>query len=159
MIVLGIDPGTKLCGWALIDCCPIAKPLWKVGGHNDPFDVADWADRWRPDLVVVEKPIALHGGNLANASVLATIFVGGIVSGMLLEKGYECETISPPQVRASMLGVGKRGNQDAMLKQLLERLIVGRPARWNDHMRDAAAAAIVGHRMWVKQHRLEAANG
>jgi Holliday junction resolvasome RuvABC endonuclease subunit len=125
--------------------------MWKIGGRHEPFDVVDWADRWRPDIVVVEKPLSLHGGNLANATVLATVFVAGIVSGMLLEKGYECESVSPQQVRASLIGVAKRGNQDAAIKVVLERLIVGSPKRWNDHMRDAAAAAIVGHRMFQRR--------
>lgn len=148
MIVLGIDPGTKLCGWALLDLS--RQPLWRLGGNDSFGDIANWTERWRPDLVIVEKPAALHRGQ-ANTTVLDTAFCGGIMFGMLLEAGYDCETVSPPRVRASLLGVGKRGNQDAMLKQLLERLIVGRPKRWNDHMRDAAAAAIVGHRIYQRR--------
>lgn len=155
MIVLGIDPGTKLCGWALLEIGRgHASPVWLKGGHDAFADVANWIvglhDDTQPDLVIVEKPAALHRGQ-ANATVFDAAFIGGVMFGTLLEAGYECEVVSPPQVRASMLGVGKRGNQDALLKQLLERLVAGRPKRWNDHMRDAAAAAIVGHRMYQRR--------
>lgn len=149
MIVLGIDPGPKLCGWALMDLSERA-PYWKYGGADILGDIVGWAEMRRPDLVVVEKPAALHRAQ-ANASIIDTAFAGGFAFGSLYEAGYECVTVSPPQVRASLIGVAKRGNQDAAIKAVLERLIVGRPKRWNDHMRDAAAAAIVGYRMFQRR--------
>lgn len=150
MIVLGIDPGTKLCGWARLDIQG-RRPTWLGGGRDELGDIASWnAALWRVDMVVVEKPAALHRAQ-ANGNVIGTAFAAGVAFGMFFESDFDSYVVSPQQVRAALVGVAKRGNQDAAVKRVLERIIAGAPKRWNDHMRDAAAAAIVGHRMYQRR--------
>lgn len=150
MIVLGIDPGPKLCGWARLDI-EGRRPAWLGGGVDELGDIANWnAALWRADMVVVEKPAALHRVQ-ANGNVINTAFAAGVAFGMFFESDFDSYVVSPPQVRASLIGVGKRGNQDARLKAVLSKLIHGAPKRWNTHMRDAAAAAIVGHSIWKRK--------
>ena len=155
MIVLGIDPGPNLCGWAILGMVANGRPQWADGGHcaieelfdrylNDDDPVVDDVD-----LVVVECPSSLHRVQ-ANTSVIDTAFAAGHAHGLFATAGPDLMVVSPPQVRASMIGVAKRGNQDAAIKAVLEHLIVGAPKRWNNHLRDAAAAAIVGHRKFER---------
>lgn len=152
MIVLGVDPGPKLCGWALL-ALGVNRPWWMAGGRCSPFEVVELDEViGQAELIVVEKPSAMHHGNGANATVVDTIFAGGVVLGMFEACGsWQTMVVSPQQVRGTLIGVGKSGNQDSMLKTQLEWLVQGRPKRWNEHVRDAAAAAIVGHRIYTRK--------
>jgi Holliday junction resolvasome RuvABC endonuclease subunit len=149
--VLGIDPGQRHIGWAVLDMCH-QRPRWVCGGTT----TLEQARRIElleglgtVDLAVVETPVAIHRPE-ANAQLIGT----AVMAGRLLEIcGWRADhvlEVSPAQWRMSLIGRSKAGdNQDTVVKRTLQASVADLPSRTSVHARDAAGVAIVGWRMWM----------
>lgn len=141
MIVLGIDPG-KHTGIAVLELRGTQRPRWIAGETVEQDQVSDWLKAYRPELVVVETPKSIHRAQ-ANVHLIATAILAGEYRAMAEGANYRAIAISPEQWRASLIGVFRKGKIDGRVKEMLERIVEGLPST-NNHVRDAAGAAIVG---------------
>jgi Holliday junction resolvasome RuvABC endonuclease subunit len=149
MMVLGIDPGPKRNGWALLNFSIRSSPVWFDGGtfaHADRFFAELLGQGHVVDLVVVERAVALHNP-LANVQAMGTAWAGGVAYGVALGLGLNVRALGVTQWRRALVGRFMPGEKvDARVDAVLWRTVRGMPARTNVHMRDAAGVACVGAR-------------
>jgi Holliday junction resolvasome RuvABC endonuclease subunit len=123
-IVLGIDPGTKEMGIAIIQ----GPALLSFGVHtlrngHRPHDLVGQARRivlaaieeHGPDIVAIEKPLMLPTKRAAILSVIAQE-----LRGRAEDLGLEVVELSPAAVRQAMVG-----NPRATKIDVAERLVAG----------------------------------
>lgn len=154
MMVLGIDAGPTWCGWALLDFAVLSAPVWYGGGiENDVpslFDtlIASGEGKLRPELVVLEKPQAVHNPK-ANVQVVATSWAGGRVEGHAEARGLATMALGVGEWRRAFIGHVRPGeNADGKVKLAFYAIVRQAPKVTSDHARDAAGVACVGARRW-----------
>jgi crossover junction endodeoxyribonuclease RuvC len=112
--VLGVDPGTRATGWALVaahgnraslECCGVIRPK----GPDHPERLADLAcrfadlvNRLAPDCAAVES--SFSGVNPKSGLVLAES--RGVLLATLGGAGIAVHPYSPAQVKSAMVGHG-----------------------------------------------------
>ncbi|HEU4728414.1 MAG TPA: hypothetical protein VFT22_11005 [Kofleriaceae bacterium] len=130
------------------------RPRWIDGGTCGADAIEMIIRNERPDLIVIEKPVALHCPE-ANVHVLATTFLAGELAERARHTGVNTMTVTNPQWRMALIGRAIReSNQDREVKFALKRIVDGLPKRTNCHARDAAGAALIGARIWAREHPL-----
>jgi len=159
MMVLGIDPGARASGWALLDFSILMAPVWIGAGTTDDvaelFELRHFVrmaiehfDARRNLLVVVEEArgrvYAERGGG---AHLIASSWAGGDAHGFARGRGYPTIKLGVNEWRTAFVGHSKRGdNVDHKVEASLRAFVRGMPTRTNVHMRDAAGVACVGAR-------------
>lgn len=115
MIIIGIDPGTRACGFGVIEVIgsnikcreygvinakaklPLEERLYKVNSA-----IEDLFTMWRPEIVGVEK--AFYGKNVQTAITL------GHVRGVILLEVHKIEAklaeFAPTQIKKTVTGNG-----------------------------------------------------
>jgi Holliday junction resolvasome RuvABC endonuclease subunit len=78
--------------------------------------------------------------------LMQTALVAGEWCGAWSALGYPVQCVDPHDVRKAL--VGKARPTDGEVKAWLDVAVDDIPQRTNTHTRDAAAVAIVGHRVW-----------
>lgn len=149
MMVLGIDPGQRVNGWALLDFSISTSPVWFDGGTFGDVEhfFAELIGLGHTlSLVAVEQAVAMHNP-LANVQAMGTAWAGGVAFGMAKGLGFHVKRFGVNQWRQAFVGHSKKGdNVDAKIKAALFAFVRGMPPRTNVHMRDAAGVACVGAR-------------
>lgn len=161
MIVLGLDPGVTLHGWALLDMPPVGRGRMLAGGHM-PTDeiparfqcVREWyvcAPGYAPwiEVVGIETPAGYVHEHKRGAALLAT----AVEAGRFIERaGMMGRALSAAQVRKSLARNHSASDEavEAALRVFLEM-----PKRSNVHARDAAAVALVAWQRWIVDHGRE----
>lgn len=151
MMVLGIDPGSRRNGWALLDFSIRTAPIWFDGGTF--ADAGEFFGELLGlghvvALVVVERAVALHNP-AANVQAMGTAWAGGVAYGVALGLGLNVRAIGVTQWRRAFVGRFERGAKvDMQIDAVLRRTVRGLPPRTNVHMRDAAGVACVGARAY-----------
>jgi Holliday junction resolvasome RuvABC endonuclease subunit len=157
MIVLGIDPGGSMCGWARIDArggdgCPWSFS-YVSAGHvaSDVFAVGELVGEG-VDLVAVEavEGYAFGGGASRGtrsgaavvSALLATSGVAKAIAWQCIARGIRCAEISARRARSLVLRAPSA--TDKQIAHVVPLLVRGWPTRSNPHMRDAAVVAIAG---------------
>jgi Holliday junction resolvasome RuvABC endonuclease subunit len=153
-LVLGIDPGPKNNGWAVVDFTVPSAPLWFAGGTCE--SMVGLLERFaqyalghpeRPCLVAIERPRALHNP-LANVAVMGTAWAGGFIAGYAEALHFPVLELGQNEWRLALVGHSVRGDDvGAKVKAFLARHVRDLPARTSEHARDAAAVACVGYRV------------
>lgn len=154
LIALGIDPGPKNNGYALLDFTIPSAPVWHHGGVAQDIEAVLDAltqshnDAIRPRLVFVEQARALHN-DMANVQAMATAWAGGVAFGLAKSRGFDVRALGVNEWRVALVGHSKKGdNVDAKVKAFLSTFVRQFPERTNNHARDAAGIACVGFRRW-----------
>ncbi|SEH14224.1 crossover junction endodeoxyribonuclease RuvC [Thermoleophilum album] len=149
VIVIGIDPGSRHCGYGVVlsrgsqiaaleggllavpDAAPLERRLAAL--HTALLDLID---RHRPDAVAVED---LYFGRNAR-SAMAVGQARGAVLAAAGARGVPCFSYTPQQVKLAVCGSGSAPKQQVqrMVKALLALASEPRP----DHAADALAVAI-----------------
>lgn len=152
MIVLGIDPGTKRIGYALIDC-NTQKPtlidaglLSVVGKDRDAERVAihrstdELLERWKPKLVAVER--LFFEKNQKTAMQVAE--ARGIILLTAALRKTTLTEYTPLEVKKAVTGDGKA---DKLQVEKIVRMTVDGAERLTAHddVFDAIAIALSAH--------------
>jgi crossover junction endodeoxyribonuclease RuvC len=151
MKILGIDPGTALMGYGVVESAGSQERAIAYGALTTPSDmlpekrlqhlyrgVVDLILQHRPDAVAVEE--LFFGRNVTTA-----IHVGqarGVVLLAAADNGVPVREFTPMQVKMAVTGYGRAEKQQvqAMVKMLLGLRETPRP----DDVADALAVAIAG---------------
>ncbi|WP_433284723.1 crossover junction endodeoxyribonuclease RuvC [Pseudonocardia sp. CA-142604] len=150
MRVLGVDPGLTRCGLGVVDgaggrtvrCvavdvvrtpadAPIAERLLAVGAV-----VEGWIERYRPDVVAIERVFSQHNVR----TVMGTAQASGVVALLAARAGLPVAFHTPSEVKAAVTGEGRAGKEQVttMVTRLLKLAEAPRPA----DAADALALAI-----------------
>jgi hypothetical protein len=155
-MVLGIDPGPKVSGWALLDFAVRSAPVFFDGGTAssmaalfDHLALTGVADNI--GLVGVEEPRLVHNP-YADASpearysstlaVMHTSWAGGRALGWAEARGYGVMPVGPNEWRRALVGPSRRGDDvDTKVKATLPRVVRYWPERCSVHVRDGGGVA------------------
>lgn len=151
MLVLGIDPGTAICGYGLVDMtgnrirsvCYGAfltdknmQPELRLKKIYDELSVL--LDEYRPDYMSVEKLFF-------NRNVTTAIPVGqarGVVLLAAANKGIPIMEFTPMQIKLSVVGTGS-ATKEQVTYMVMHLLNIREKIKLDDSA-DALAAAICG---------------
>lgn len=150
--ILGIDPGTNIMGFALLDVCgkksevvtlDVVKML-KLSSHVEKLcriysSVKEIVQAYSPDVLAIEEPF--FGKN--PQSMLKLGRAQGVAMAASMEKGMPIYEYTPRRVKQSITGVGSASKEQvaAMLKTLYPSL----PASDYLDATDALAVAVCHH--------------
>ncbi len=148
MITLGIDPGTAILGYGVVegDDPPGVVAYGVLRTANDEpmhhrlvrlYDgVRDLIARYHPDVVAIEQ--LLFGRNVTTA--IAVGQARGVVMLAAAQAGLELAEYTPARVKEAVVGYGKADKQQVqeMVRILLKLATVPQP----DDAADALAIAI-----------------
>jgi crossover junction endodeoxyribonuclease RuvC len=147
--VLGIDPGTAACGYAIVQesdgrLRALVHGCWRTEAHERPelrlrtifVGVRDLVEQHAPDAVALEESfvgadarIALSVGQARGAVLVASALAG-----------VECAEYAPARVKQAVCGYGRaeKGQVERMVRTILA---LPSPPR-TSHASDALAVAI-----------------
>jgi crossover junction endodeoxyribonuclease RuvC len=127
MLILGIDPGLRASGVAVIDHnyeIKFTETLYtETGGLSERLyilyeGISKILDDWNPDVVVIESTIYYR-------NVKTALTLGAVRGAFLLavaQKGVEVAEISPTKVKLSLTGQGRAKKKQVayMVKNLVK---------------------------------------
>ncbi|MDC0673999.1 crossover junction endodeoxyribonuclease RuvC [Nannocystis radixulma] len=128
--ILGVDPGTRIVGYGLLDHRHGARPAYVECGvirlrEQDPMPVrlsvlartiAELIGEFDPRVLSLEA--AFHGVNASSALKLGQ--ARGAVMAVAAERGLEVAEYPPAYVKRAVVGHGRASKQDVMARvQLL----------------------------------------
>lgn len=125
MLILGIDPGTLLCGWALLERDGARPPRWIDGGHAPAKEIVG-VQVPRASLVALEW---LGPGLFSRdryEGLVATARVEGGLDWYLGKLGVKVTKLSAGQWRSDV--VGRASPSDAEIAERLRLLVTGIPS-------------------------------
>ena len=156
--IIGIDPGSRATGWALVEGTPerprvVAADVIRTGSRQAFADrlaaiqqgLATILEEHRPCLAAVESPF--HGVNSRSALQLA--HARGVILATLSLAGITVEEYSPAQVKKSVTGSGRATKEQVAF--MVERLAGTRSA--SHDLTDAVAVALChqAHRPFLER--------
>ena len=149
MRVLGIDPGTAACGYAIVQesdgrLRALVHGCWRTEAHERPelrlrtifVGVRDLVEQHAPDAVALEE-------SFVGADARIALFVGQARGAALVaaaSAGVVCTEYAPARVKQAVCGYGRadKGQVARMVRMLLS--LEREPA--TSHEADALAVAI-----------------
>ncbi len=149
MRVLGVDPGLTRCGLGVVDGRPGRAAMVAVGVVRTPSDgeagrrllyleeqLGDWADRFAPDVIAIERVFA----DVNLASVMTTAHATAIALLVAAKREIPVAFHTPTEVKAAVTGDGRaeKAQVAAMVVRILKLSERPRPA----DAADALALAI-----------------
>lgn len=145
--MLGIDPGPKACGWAIVDCRPAGRHRVLHKGEQEsgrPFVFA-----MPIELVAIECPTDFYPvGSKARVIAQAREIARTINVARDIEQSVErlpVVKLTCKQARKSVCGGSNATDRDV---SYWLALLCEMPKRSNNHERDAVVIAIAGWRKW-----------
>jgi len=148
-VILGIDPGTNLMGWAILSIVqkrlkPLEIGVLELNKIKDPFlklqrifeEVCGLITTWHPDELAIEAPF--YGKNVQ--SMLKLGRAQGVAIAAALAHQLAVFEYAPRKVKLSITGRGAASKEQvaAMLQKTLE--MVKAPVKWD--ATDALAVAV-----------------
>ena len=150
MRVLGVDPGLTRCGLGVVDggtgrtvrCVAVGVVRTPVGAElaHRLMGVADeverWFDRYKPDVVAIERVFSQHNVRTA----MGTAQTGGVVALLAARRDLPVMFHTPSEVKAAVTGSGRADKKQVttMVTRLLGLAEAPKPA----DAADALAIAI-----------------
>jgi crossover junction endodeoxyribonuclease RuvC len=156
--VLGVDPGSRVTGWGLVECVAgrcrlVASDVIRIGPDADLADgLALLYTRLdvvvrsiEPTSAAVESPF--HGANARSALRLA--HARGVVLAVLGAAAIPVAEYSPATVKKSVTGDGRAGKDQVrrMVSHLLGHVRLGSPRDLSDALAVALCHAAVAPRL------------
>ncbi|AKE89916.1 MULTISPECIES: crossover junction endodeoxyribonuclease RuvC [Rhodococcus] len=150
MRVMGVDPGLTRCGFGIVDTgrgrevaavavdvirtppdLELPSRLLRISAAAE-----DWLDRFRPDVVAVERVFSQHNVRTA----MGTAQAGGVVALSAARRGIPVAFHTPSQVKSAVTGNGSADKKQvtAMVTKILGLATAPKPA----DAADALALAI-----------------
>lgn len=158
--VLGVDPGSRATGWAIIETRGSSVELASHGvirpkGENRSERLGDLhraflevVEREQPDLAAVESPFS--GVNARSALALAES--RGVLLAVLGCQGVPSESLTPAAVKSSLVGTGQATKRQVAFMVVRILQLDREPAQ---DAADAMAVAIAHWRLVSWSKRLE----
>lgn len=162
MIILGLDPGTAIVGWGVIDTTLSNDPAQAIcvnysclttdkslSDSKRLVAIAGGVEKllkeYRPDLVAVEKLFFARN----QKTVMSVSQARGVLLLMIEEQGLPLMEFTPLQVKMSLTGYGRaeKKQMQEMTKILLKLAEIPKP----DDAADALAVALTAaqnYRFW-----------
>lgn len=149
MIILGIDPGLAIVGWAVIESQqgkvrPIAYGAIRTPAHTDIEarlamiyrDMNELIGKYHPEEMAIEE--LFFDKNITTGIAVAE--ARGVILCSAFSNGVKISEYSPPQVKQAVVGYGKAEKRQviAMVTSLLRLPAPPKP----DDTADAVAIAI-----------------
>jgi crossover junction endodeoxyribonuclease RuvC len=175
--VLGVDPGLTRCGLGVVDggtgrtvAC-VAVDVVRTPVDADlanrllllSNEVERWLERYRPDVVAIERVFSQHNVRTA----MGTAQAGGVVALAAARRGLPVMFHTPSEVKAAVTGSGRADKEQVitMVTKLLK--LVERPSPadaadalalaichlWRAPMRDRLAEAEAKAKELAKHHK------
>ena len=153
-LVLGIDPGLRICGWGLVRAAQ--RPVYAACGVIRPktsesiekrllhlhTHVSQLIATYQPDEIAIEDPFV---GALNPASALAIGQARAVAMLAAAQNGIEVSLYAPKAVKAAVgYGGSDKGQVGAMVKLLLSLDSTPEPADASDAL--AVALCHLSHR-------------
>lgn len=164
MRILGIDPGSRHCGWGVVDASGsrLAAVAW---GRLSPDARRPLADRLleiaaglggiielhRPERAVVER--VFHGVSTRSLIVLAE--ARGAILAELARHGLAVEELAPAEVKSAVAGSGRADKEQ--VGRMIRRTLALDAGRLAADASDALAIAVAGAQLGTVSRRLAAA--
>lgn len=147
MKYLGIDPGSKLCGWAIVDVV-LDKPTVECSGHGDDKVLRGIINGGlgKIDGIIIEQVVHYKVSNPRD--LLATAYMIGRIQEMMAQSyipGLTWQELSRPQVIQALTGRWP-GRDHKVSKTQLQTIVkdilgVAKPIR-PQHANDAVAVVL-----------------
>ena len=144
MRVLGVDPGLTRCGVGVVDggaggrVALVAVDVLRtpadaeIGARLLALDagVDSWIDRYRPDVVAVERVFSQHNVR----TVMGTAQASAIAITCAARRGLPVVLHTPSEVKAAVTGQGRAGKEQVafMVRRLLNAPTLVAPADATD---------------------------
>ena len=154
MLILGIDPGSRHTGYALVEARNQRLRALEYGRFSCsakqtvPHRLADLSaslrlllERWEPDTAVLETPF--HGLNSRSLVVLAQ--ARGALLAVLAARGIEIREYSPAEVKSAVTGHG-RADKEQVARMVCLLLALSDEPRSSDATDALAVAVCYAHR-------------
>ncbi len=154
LLVLGIDPGTAICGYGLVDVTGNRMKALHYGAVVTEKDVApalrlkkiydaltSVIEEYKPDIMSIEQLFF-------NRNVTTAIAVGqarGVAMLTAANKGIPVLEFTPIQIKQAVTGTGSAGKEQVTF--MVQRLLNIREKPKPDDVADALAIAICGAHM------------
>lgn len=152
MTILGIDPGSHRCGWAVVNYVGSTPELIAHGCFDYPAksevgnrlmslesDLVKLFQTHKPNLVVVES--LFFNKNTTTAMHVAE--ARGVISLTTAKLGVDTLDCSPLQVKMAITGYGR--SEKSQIKQMIQMQFKNADLHKLDDAVDAIAVAVTGH--------------
>ena len=149
MIILGIDPGLAIVGWAVIESVkgkirPIAYGAITTPAHTDVEkrlltiynDIEALIDKYKPDEMAIEELFF----NTNTTTAIAVAEARGVILCATHKKGVKISEYTPLQVKQAVVGYGK-AEKKQVISMVTSILKLPKPPKPDDTA-DAIAIAI-----------------
>lgn len=150
MRILGVDPGLTRCGLGVVESVRAQQPTLvavdvartpahaavdvRLGTLAEEFD--RWLDRYRPDVVSIERVFARNDVS----TIMGTAQASGLTMGLAARRGVPVAMHTPSEVKAAITGNG-RADKKQMTTMVTRILRLDAPPKPADAA-DALAIAI-----------------
>jgi crossover junction endodeoxyribonuclease RuvC len=147
--VLGIDPGTAACGYAIVHesegrLRALGHGLWQTRARERPelrlkkifVSVQEALEQYEPDAVALEE-------SFVGADARLAVFVGqarGVVLVAAALAGVECAEYAPARVKQMVCGYGRA--EKAQVQRMVQSILSLSEPPGSTHASDALAVAI-----------------
>ncbi len=151
-LVLGIDPGLRICGWGLVragqrpiyTACGVVKPKTTESVEKRLLhihtSISQLIETYRPDEIAIEDPLV---GALNPASTLAIGQARAVAMLAAAQNDLAVSLYAPREVKAAVgYGASDNAQVGAMVKMLLGLDAVPQPADASDAPGTARPTAI-----------------
>ena len=128
--ILGIDPGTRITGYAVLECSKKGISLCDIGVvdvskekeinirlKNIFLSLQDTFKKFSPNIIAIEDPF--YGKNVQSMLKLGRI--QGLIMAIAIRNGVICEQYSPREIKQSVTGKGAASKEQ--IAGMLERII------------------------------------
>ncbi|MBC9785670.1 crossover junction endodeoxyribonuclease RuvC [Heliobacillus mobilis] len=149
MVILGIDPGTAICGYGLIEMCGNRLSAIAYGAIRTPAhtplasrlltifnDLEAIIAEYKPELIAVEE--LFFSRNVTTA--LAVGHARGTVLLAAARAGLPVNEYKPAQVKQAVVGYGRA--EKSQVQEMVRRLLALQDTPKPDDVADALAVAI-----------------
>lgn len=149
MRVLGVDPGSIVTGWGVVEGAASSPRLVGCGAIRLPTrvdtasrldalyrELSVVAERWDPALAAVENPF--HG--VSSKSALRLAQARGVILAALARGGVAVAEYAPAAVKLSVTGNGRADK--LQVQAMVTRLLGSAGSGWPHDVYDALAVAL-----------------
>ena len=147
MIILGIDPGLHVCGYACLDAGSMLIEAGVIKTETDSvlekrlnliaMDMRSLLEKFHPDFVAVEQ-LYSHYAHPRTAILMG--HARGVILQKCAEAGVKVKSYSATRIKKSVTGNG-RASKEQVQRTIQSILSLAKPPEPND-VADAIAAAL-----------------
>jgi len=149
LIIIGIDPGSKFCGYGIIEIqqnrilaagCDVIKIKQSLSFPEKLSvvytEIKQIIEKYKPDIAAVES--IFYGKNIKSAFILG--HVRGVILLALAEQNIEVSEYSPREVKKSVVGNGNASKEQ--VQYMVRKILKLNLEKQSEDAMDALAVAL-----------------